>query len=181
MGAGGRDGGREPSPLQLHHEAAVGGAWLISSCPHSVPASGSLRKNSLFSFSIQDPERGTCHWGGAAERGGPRFLSFFLAWAARWPQISAGSWRQGWRSLPGRVGEGAVCPKLCACRGWEPRGRGAAWNCPARPPCDTPSGAWALELHRCHFTSERTEILWALLFCPRPTPTATLPRPCSYP
>ena len=79
LGAGTAAWGREPAP------AATGGQpwgerWLLSSCPHSVPALGSLKKNSLFSFSIQGPERGTCGLvdGGGRKRGWsslPLFLS----------------------------------------------------------------------------------------------------------
>lgn len=119
MGVGGRDstGRREPSLLQLPLRGCSGGEqWPTSSFPHSVPASGFLRKNSLFSFSIQALDWDL--WLGEGRRvlvvvvgGGPYFLSFFLAWAACWPQISAGSWRQRLRSLPGEgEGEGPCVP-----------------------------------------------------------------------
>lgn len=58
--------------------------------------------------------------GGGRSRGrlGGSLLPLFLSClGSRWPQISAGSWLQSLRSLPGqKEGEGAVCPKFSACR-----------------------------------------------------------------
>lgn len=81
VGAGGRDSrvGREPAPAATEGQR-WGERWLISSCPHCVLALGSLRKNSLFSFSIQGPERGTC---GLVDEGGRKggwsLLPLFLS------------------------------------------------------------------------------------------------------
>lgn len=129
VGAEGRNhsGGRESGLLQKLRWG-WGERWLISSYPHSVPDSGFLRKNSLFSFSIQDPKRGTCAGGGREEqrgKGGSSLpLSFFpgqplapnlCRLLAEEPEILA------------RTGGGgrAVCPKLRTYgrTGWEQRKR----------------------------------------------------------
>lgn len=60
--------GAQPAPAATER-LRWGERWLISSCPHSVPALRFLRKNSLFSFSIQGPERGTCVGGEGGVRG----------------------------------------------------------------------------------------------------------------
>lgn len=136
VGAGGRDSrvGREPDP------AATGGQpwgerWRLSSGPHSVPALGSLRKNSLFSFSIQGPERGTCGLvDGGGRKGGWSSLPLFLSCLssplapdlcrllAAEPEISA------------RMGEGTkrcVPSSATACKraGWALRGCCSATVC----------------------------------------------------
>lgn len=120
-------GGRKPSLLQKLRWG-WGERWLISSYPHSVPDSGFLRKNSLFSFSIQDPKRGTCAGGGREEQrgkgGSPLPLSFFPG------QPLAPNLRRLLAVEPeilARTGGGgrAVCPKLCTYgrTGWEQRKR----------------------------------------------------------
>lgn len=180
--------GGSPTRSSCHHEAAVGRAWLISSCPHSVPASGSLRKNSLFSFSIQDPERGTRGWGGSG--GGGSLLPLFLSClgsplAPNLRRLLAGEleilartgggrgsvsqallllWgEQGGRSGEGMlretVGHGVTCPQLM---GWQ----------------------FDSHFHKLYFMSKCTEILWPLFLCPSPSwppPPRPLPGVCLGP
>lgn len=139
VGAEGRNhsGGREPSLLQKLRWG-WGERWPISSYPHSVPDSGFLRKNSLFSFSIQDPKRGTCAGGGREEqrgKGGSRFL-FLSSLGSHWPQISAGSWLWSLRSLPGQEeGEGQCVPSfaLMGEQGGSRGKEGTTWSCLAQP------------------------------------------------
>lgn len=192
VGAGGRDGcgGREPNPLQLPPRGCGGGSVADFQLPPPAPfpASGSLRKNSLFSFSIQDPERGTRGLGGAAEGGSllPLFLSCLgsaLApnlrrLLAAEPEILArtrggrGSvsraLRPPWGEQGGCSGEGMLC--------------GAAQSATVQPSPSTRAGD--LVLIFTNFSSCRNVQKFSGLCSSAPAPAAPclcMPRPRSCP
>lgn len=183
VGAGGRDGpgGREPSPFQLPPRGCGGGSVAHFQPPPLCPSLWLSQKELSVLLQHSRPGEGDSWLGGHG--GGPCFLSFFLAWAARWPQISAGSWLQSLRSLPGQEGEGAACPKLCVPAlgraGWARRGRdvvgsskvGCGASCPKRV-----GWRFGSNFHNLYCTLECTEILWV-----QPQPQPQLPPSLSYP
>lgn len=188
----GQRGGREPTTPAATRGWGGGSGGRLPASP-SVPASGFLRKNSLFSVSIQAPDwdlwvgEGRTGW----RDGGVLASSLsFLPRQPAGPKSPQAPGNRGRDSCQGRGrGKGRVSQALSQEDRGRTEGRGAAWA-RAQPPPDMPNACpCPLQLFKSHpldskllglyFTSECTETLRLCSSAPG-APCSAHPHPHSF-